>query len=344
MNNLQMHYGFFIPDHSHCRVAQLTYDNYINGSGFSGTEASLLEIAHGLEKRGHKITIVTAETDKSVFTSLDFFTPLFFLTSAVKQWVPLLRHDCIVAVWLHCYVPDTALREFKSIVAPRRFILIAVSDTVARHVFGIAPVHVVPNGINKAVWTAPLRIARGKHHVFIATYERGGVIAAVVARKLGKKLAIASYYHQLGISNPIPSLSKRDVRGLLETADIFVYPLVLPNGSVHHDTYACCVHEAMASGVIVVTWDVACFRDVYPPDLLVLVPPLPFKGYNPRGRSGVNPALASAEAVARLCDAVVALDRDPLRKESIRARAREWALKNTWDESVDAFTSAMIVV
>ena len=119
-----------------------------------------------------------------------------------------------------------------------------------------------------------------------------------------------------------------------------MYPLVLPNGAVHHDTYACCVHEAMASGVLVVTWDVACFRDVYPVGTLVLVPPIPYPAYNPHAAYGVNPALSSPEAIARLCDAVVALDRNPKRKETMRTIAREWALQHTWDDSTAAFVKA----
>ena len=332
-----MHFGFYIPDHAHCRVLPLSYENYLNGAGFSGTEAALLEISRGLELQGHRTTVIQDLTRAPHANTFDFFTPLFFLSPEVKEWVRNLRQDCIVAVWLHCYVHHDVLCEMKVLLGKRPFSLIAVSETVARHVKDLLdiPVHVVPNGINREVWCAASGV-RSKQHVFIATFERGGAIAAIVARKLGKKLATASYYHG-GDLIANKSLSKKELRRLLEASDIFVYPLVLPSGVVHHDTYACCVHEAMAAGVVVVTWDVACFRDIYPSDAIVLVPPLEYPGYNPFATHGKNPALLSPEAVARLCDAVVALDRNPVRKEGIRERARTWAHAHTWDDSVVAF-------
>lgn len=334
-----MHFGFFIPDHSAVRILPLSYENYIDGAGFSGTEASLLEITKGLEERGHYVTIFS-EKNNPPLSDFDFFCPLFFLSSSVKELCAKLRDDCIVAVWLHCYIANDTLLDFEATVAPRPFHVIAVSATVAKHVPAhFKNVHIVPNGINKEIWSEPASSGRSPNHVFIATYERGGAIAAIVARQLGKKIVHASYYQpqpSQNLSN-LFSLSKRQIKALLDSSDIFVYPLVLPDGSVHHDTYACCVHEAMASGVIVVTWDVACFRDVYPEGTMVLVPPLSFPGYDPRAKYGFNPALASPEAIARLCSAVAALDRDLERKERIRRSAQEWALQRTWDESVHFF-------
>ena len=340
------HFGFYIPNHSHCRALPLTYDNYIDGTGFSGTEASLIEIAHGLQQMGRNVTIMQdGDTTAANMAAqqLDFFSPLFFLDSSAHNIIAKTRPDCKIAVWLHCYVSHADLLAFKTKIAPRPFFVIAVSSTVARHASGGPwPVHVVPNGINASIWGAPPPLPPSrKHHVFIATYERGGAVAAVVAEKLGKELKTASYYlknHPNHIASP--SLSKRALRALLDTCDIFVYPLVLPNGEVHHDTYACCVHEAMAAGVLVVTWDVACFRDVYPQDTITLVKPIPYSGYDPYAKYGKNPALASPEAVARLCDAVAALDRDVPRKERMRHTAREWALQHTWDESLHAFLAA----
>ena len=314
----------------------------------------MLEISRGLCQQGHKVTILEeldSPVAQEIARSFDFFSPLFFLTDNVRRWVSLLRHDCKVAVWLHCHVPDANLGSFELCVKPRSFHVIAVSSTVARkvHLEGV-PVHLVPNGINKEIWITPISNSNRKsfQHVFIATFERGGVMAARVARQLGKKLALASYYQNnqhIRNQNLPCSLSKYHLRGLLETADIFVYPLILPSGVVHHDTYACCAHECMAAGVVVVTWDVACFRDVYPADAIVLVTPLTYDGYDPYSydpQKGYNPDLASPEALARLCDAVVALDRDPKRKEEIRACARAWAVQHTWEESLACFVNAFV--
>jgi len=350
-----MHFGFYLPFPSGHRALPLTYENYLNGCGFSGTEASVLEIGRRLVRDGHQVTVCTgAHTGRDVagisyisnFTpdvleSLDFFTPLFYDTAAVHDIIGQLRNQpqTMVAIWLHCYLSDEAIRALQRSAASRSFMLIAVSRPVAAAVAHLQlPTYVVPNGISAEIFQVPSQWSmRGSHCVFFATLERGGAVAARVAKAVGRKLVFATYFN----TDARHSLSKKELRRLLETCDYFIYPLVLPGDAavpyaVHHDTYACCVHEAMAAGVIVVTWDVACFRDVYG-DNVVLVPPPTCDGYDPRARFGANPAMASDAAVQLLADAVRALDSDPIKKEDLRCRARQWAFAHTWEHSYAEF-------
>lgn len=337
----------------------LTYDNYLDGCGFSGTEASMLEIGRRLVRDGHRVTICTgggaSGANSAIDTAglsyvpcftpelletLDFYSPLFYSTPVVHEHIQKLRDrpETLVAPWLHCYMQDDEIRALQQSAASRSFALIAVSKTVADGVAHLGlPTYVVPNGISAEVFQAPSQWGlRGSHCVFFATLERGGAVAARVAKAVGKKLVFATYFN----TDARHSLSKKALRRLLETCDYFIYPLVLPGDAavpfaVHHDTYACCVHEAMAAGVIVVTWDVACFRDVYGENV-VLVPPPACDGYDPRARYGANPAMATDAAVQLLADAIRALDSDPIKKEDLRCRARQWAFTHTWEHSYAA--------
>jgi glycosyltransferase involved in cell wall biosynthesis len=58
------------------------------------------------------------------------------------------------------------------------------------------------------------------------------------------------------------SLSRLEVSNLLSRSEYLIYPLVLENGLLHLDTFATSVLEAVAHGVIVIVWDLACFAEV----------------------------------------------------------------------------------
>lgn len=126
------------------------------------------------------------------------------------------------------------------------------------------------------------------------------------------------------------SLPKNKIASLLNEADYFVYPLVLPDAVVHHDTFASVVLEALASGVIVVTWNVACIPHVYG-DYVIQVEPDDVPGYDRRARYGRNAWMLTDEAVQRLGEKILYLEEHPEEKEILRERGRTWAKTQTWD-------------
>jgi glycosyltransferase involved in cell wall biosynthesis len=171
--------------------------------------------------------------------------------------------------------------------------------------------------------------------VFGASYERGGEVCRRVFTKVretshsaASELVFASYYTPDGSS----SLSKQALAELVASAEFFVYPLVLPSGSVHHDTFACIVLEALAGGVDVVSWDVACLREVFGNHVNLLQTPT-CTGYDPHARFGRNPNMLSDGAVGALADAVLAVDALPVNERERRRReAVEWATSETWTD------------
>eukprot|EP00607_Mallomonas_marina_P000409 CAMPEP_0182436342 /NCGR_PEP_ID=MMETSP1167-20130531/80987_1 /TAXON_ID=2988 /ORGANISM="Mallomonas Sp, Strain CCMP3275" /LENGTH=294 /DNA_ID=CAMNT_0024628407 /DNA_START=788 /DNA_END=1672 /DNA_ORIENTATION=+ len=129
------------------------------------------------------------------------------------------------------------------------------------------------------------------------------------------------------------SLSKRGVALVLTNADYFVYPLADESGEMHHDTFATVVLEALSSGVLVVTWDSACLKDVYG-DLIELVP-IPFSPeshspYYPSNKRGHSVWAASEEGVAALARAVLRLETRPKEKQRRREAGMLWAQTQNW--------------
>lgn len=129
----------------------------------------------------------------------------------------------------------------------------------------------------------PLTCERLKNSfVFLATWERGGNAALEAFKQIRKihndaTFHIASYHHDLPseyIDQGIyvhKSLGKKDLSILLSKTEYFLYPLTLPSGQIHKDTFACCVSEAIASGVQVITYAQGALVDIYG-DLIDIIP------------------------------------------------------------------------
>jgi glycosyltransferase involved in cell wall biosynthesis len=128
------------------------------------------------------------------------------------------------------------------------------------------------------------------------------------------------------------SKAKLEVRDLLLESDYFVYPLVLPNGLVHHDTFGTVVLEALACGVIVIVWDVACMKSVYGDKIVKIpVPDHALTNYNPTARDGKCEWMLSKEAQQLFVDKILDLESNLEKKESIRQNGMNWARQFTWD-------------
>jgi glycosyltransferase involved in cell wall biosynthesis len=213
--------------------------------------------------------------------------------------------------------------------------------------------------------------------VFHALYERGGLFLEKLYNFIRKRyhylhvkeLHYASYQYDIYNTNiNIPrnkrnklkndihfhgSLSKQELYKLLWDSDYFIYPLVLPWGMVHHDTFGTVVLEALACGVIVITWDVACLSDVYQ-DYIHLVPTKFYNAngsvvintnttihvnnsYYPYSRFGWNKWMLSTDAIDQIAQAILKYEMDPNLKLQKRILGREFAKKYLWEIQGDRY-------
>jgi hypothetical protein len=114
---------------------------------------------------------------------------------------------------------------------------------------------------------------------FMACFERGGEMARRVWSKL--KESQGGYKWGDFLTNHYDTkndqLDKSDLYKLYNNnIRYFIYPLIVPETSihkynVHRDTFACCVAEAIASGVEVITFPVAALPNTYE-DMLHYIP------------------------------------------------------------------------
>lgn len=359
------------------RSMPLTLENLNNSSGFSGSDTCMLEMASGLAQAGHGVRVMVGGPTTSAgvdgicyltFPILDgagladlkrvdtLILSYFFGQSAQELFdvVSQLSHPGL-QIWLWCQslfpLVDVDFVERLTEHFGAELHLVGVSGYAGRIMQTrkreSSTYCTILNGLNPDVFEA------GKTHVhnrpnlsfaFTACYERGGRIAELVHATLARRglvmgdMSVSSYCNSVPKN---PSLSKKGVADMLHKSDYMVYPLSLDDGRVHHDTYACVVLEAMACGALVVTWDVACLRDVYG-DLITLVPTPPCQGYDRTASEGSNPLMLSQSAIETLADAVAALDALPTSvREARRSNAQAWALSQTWASRVSQLVSLM---
>ena len=118
-------------------------------------------------------------------------------------------------------------------------------------------------------------IVRDPHaFVFLSTWERGGDIALSAFRRI-RQIYPDAVFHVASYNPNYPTVCENDgvivhkslgkvaLSELLLRCGTFIYPLCLPNGHIHKDTFACCVSEAIALGVNVITYRQGALAELY---------------------------------------------------------------------------------
>lgn len=352
------------------RKNQLTYDNMYTACGFSGTETALMEICRYLiHVHGFSIDVIGLceqgsyidESSGIQFMSCDefvsrgdykydWFSPLFYIDefscNAVLSRID--RQNTKVLIWMHCFIPDNVIHYLKHNGFHVK--LACVSEWVRRHYLNVLEhenVCLVPNGVSPAMFKGTMQKNKG-HWCFHAVFERGGEVAIRCFTKVrsifpesAQKIHVMSYYTDTIINTQEEhehtvevhgSVSKNAIADILASSEYFMYPLVLPTNSVHHDTFACVILEALALGVIVVTWNIACIPHVYGDYVVGLDPAI---DYPKDARMMTHPWFNSDEAISMMTKAVLELEMQPKKKEEIRQRGMQWArdVSRQWSSS-----------
>ena len=114
--------------------------------------------------------------------------------------------------------------------------------------------------INQVLSSNPRR----KQHKFVfhAAWARGGNVAVQAVRELDYPdtefhsfdYLMATHHHQDPFFNLHNGVDKKTLFTNIAESEYFIYPLYTPYQDVHKDTFSCVVAEAIAMGVIVVTY------------------------------------------------------------------------------------------
>lgn len=339
-----MRIAFFIGTTRARNMPWNGYEIRYGGAAVSGSDQSAVLYAEYLASRGHVVHYYS-ETCKdnteykgvhyfNSFRSLDYDAMVilfdFLLTS-----MPQLKK---VIVYCQCpSIPNRqACERFRELNPGCKMLAVHVSEWGKRATLHNSPHY--SNFIEKdAIIYNPLmmdvfesvpeapRIPRSC--IFHATWDRGGIIARRVHDRLGFSSFKSFNYYTKDMLPDQSCGDKRTIFSDLSQSDYFIYPLSVTPARcvVHKDTFACVVAEALAMGVIVVSWKVAALPELY--DGLVQFAEWP-KGANVEGLTSVydmkDPTLVTGEAVQNLAAVVEALEADPARKERLREAGKKF--------------------
>lgn len=349
-----------------------TYDAVNRGVGMSGTHTSVAELSHFLASKHHDVFVIcrhdlecddtvkyVSNASKIPHGQIDVYCSLlpFYLPEQMEGLNILRDRINHYVIWLHCLIYPQVWNSLTQYMkqhrfAPKRLSLVGPTKYSKRCLsFDLMNnFYVVPNGLNPSVFenvsvnNTEERFGRWSFH---AAWERGGPVSERVFSKYADKYCPNSGELLVfdltcnAISNSkytqtIPRVNKTKLAEYLGKCDYFVYPLVLADGRVHHDTFACCVLEAMAAGVIVVGWKCACLPELYSKHAILLDPP-EYDSGDSRSPFGTSFEMLSENCVDKLLAAIENLDNDVTKKEQLRYSAKTWAMQITWQNASERF-------
>lgn len=268
---------FYIPyDHnSHTRWDGETIRT--GGAGVSGSHQSMVLVAEWLamtndrwsvyiynycpNKEYNKVKYI--DNLEAAYNVSTVIVPSFAYSLAFLNKFPKLQR---VIIWYHCHF----VLQMHDL--PRHLIVDAVhlSDWSQRQVLSNSPDHrirhhyQIPNALMTDVLPPYNTAYRPPDAIFTPCYERGGLVAERVWSLL--KHQHPDIWGQIIIKNYTSQeaqYDKRSLYALQSNVRYFIYPLVLPTYCVHRDTFGCCVAEAIASGVEVISYPIGALPQHY---------------------------------------------------------------------------------
>jgi len=360
------------------RQVNISYNNYMYNGGFSGTEGPMIEMAHYLASNGHRVyfcgcseeppecngnLIYSKNLTKEIISYADVFIPFFRILQDINDyanpihpyegefkdiWILMsnMKKNSKVFLWVQIHIKAQLIALMAGIcdAIELELNIIYVSNYIKQfhermmqrinYDYNKHKSTIIYNSINKEIFSKPINATEFEkqgNHAYLSHPARGRGHAETIARMVGAKLHSQDYTLS-------KSVGKQGVKEIYDKCDYFVYPLTRTNGVVHHDTYACVVHEAMACGAIVITWDVACMRDIYGENIILIEPPH-HKNYCRWSEANWNPKMADANALNLFANKIFDLNSKSDEKEELRRKARAWALDNTFEKFIPNFNS-----
>jgi GR25 family glycosyltransferase involved in LPS biosynthesis/glycosyltransferase involved in cell wall biosynthesis len=256
-----------------------------SGASSSGTDQSVIIVAEYLAKRGHDVTIVLDKTDKlpcrgvkytdftyeglhnidvDVLISTLWFTDYKNLPFDVKKgliyWYHMAWVYGIREIIDYCTEKNIQL----AFVNPSKWAQLQNIESIeegSKHIKNVVS-EVIPNPIMvdliQEIKKEKEIIRKPKSSIFHAQHSRGGGVADKAIEKLNWEKS-----YRFDYTDPQNGVDKKTVFEKLLESDYFIFPLYHPNGCVYKDTFSCSVAEAIAAGVIVITYPLGAFPEYF---------------------------------------------------------------------------------
>jgi len=245
------------------------------GAACSGTDQSMILVSEYLAEKGHDVTLVLDKTDGTTCRGVKYtdFNYGDLVNSEVDILITALWFDKYKEIpfkvnkgliywyhmaWVYC------INEMIDFCNERNvkmgFVNISTwaegqnewSIKVGIEKIENTIVRIIPNPIMTDLMDeiSNRGIERKmRSSIFHAQYGRGGDVAERTVNELEWEPM-----YKFDYINPSNGTDKETLFSKLLETDYFIFPLYHPNGCVYKDTFSCSVAEAIAAGVIVITY------------------------------------------------------------------------------------------
>ena len=255
------------------------------GAAGSGTDQSFIMVAEYLAANENDVTIVLDKTDKQTCRNVKYtdFTYDGLLNESVDILVTALWFDKYKEIpfkvnkgliyWYHMawvYCINEMVDFCNEHKIQMGFVNISNwargqndwSVKIGQEKIEVTHDVIIPNPVMveliDEINNEETIVRRDKSSIFHAQYGRGGDVANRALKELGWEDMFRFDYIDHSNGTDKRTLFKK----LLET-DYFIFPLYHPNGCVYKDTFSCSVAEAIAAGVIVLTYPLGAIPEYF---------------------------------------------------------------------------------
>lgn len=251
----------------------------------SGTDQSVIMVSEYLSSIGHDVTIVVNKTDKNVCRGVKYtdFTYEGLIDIDVDILISALWFDKYneipfkvtkgLVYWYHMawvYSIDEMINFCNENNLIMGFVNVSKwaqnqnewsinlgKDKIKKTINTVIPNPIMVDVIDEIINEKEI-YRKEKSSIFHAQYGRGGDIAYRTINELGWDEMFKFDY-----VNPSNGVDKKVLFEKLLESDYFIFPLYHPNGCVYKDTFSCSVAEAIAAGVIVLTYPLGAIPEYF---------------------------------------------------------------------------------
>jgi len=199
---------------------------------------------------------------------------------------------------------------------------------------------IIPNPIMEDIVEETIikNIKRKKNKfIFHAAWARGGDVSLSAVRDLNIEgsefhafdYLMATHDHQDEFFFRHDAVDKTTLFKHLAESEYFIYPLYTPYQDVHKDTFSCVVAEAIAMGVIVITYPLGALPENFSDFCIWMTPPEGAKTIEDMQKEPLTKDLEGVfKNTKNIMETVRVLESNPKLKETIRKKGKDYILRN----------------
>jgi hypothetical protein len=254
------------------------------GAACSGTDQSMILISEHLASQGHDITLVLDKTDKITCRGVKYTD--FSYDGLIDTEVDIL----VTALWFDKY--DTIpFKVNKGLIYWYHMAWVyCINEMIEfcnKHDIKMGFLNISKWAENQNKWSVDLGIEKIKNTItkIIPNPIMTDLLEEIAQKDIQRKPESSIFHAQYGRGGDVANRAinelewdpmyrfdyvdhangtdKETLFSKLLESDYFVFPLYHPNGCVYKDTFSCSVAEAIAAGVIVVTYPLGAIPEYF---------------------------------------------------------------------------------